>query len=85
MKGSGLQKSGEDLAVKTDVMGEDFIVKDNFDGLKDLLANQNPVGRTCQPSEVAALVVFLCSTQAAFINGELICMDGGRRDYYWGN
>lgn len=55
------------------------------DEMRHLLANQNPVGRTCQPSEVAALVVFLCSTQAAFINGELICMDGGRRDYYWGN
>jgi 3-oxoacyl-[acyl-carrier protein] reductase len=55
------------------------------DEMRNLLAKQNPVGRTCQPSEVAALVVFLCSTQAAFINGELICMDGGRRDYYWGN
>ena len=37
------------------------------------------------PEEVAALVTFLCSNQAAFINGELICVDGGRRDFYWGN
>lgn len=49
------------------------------------LCRQNPVGRTCRPAEVAALVAFLCSTQAGFINGELVCMDGGRRDFYWGN
>lgn len=48
------------------------------------LQSQNPIGRLCQPDEVAALVSFLCSTQAGFINGELICMDGGRRDFYWG-
>ena len=52
--------------------------------MRDLLHRQNPVGRLCQPQEVAALVAFLCSTQAGFINGELVCMDGGRRDFYWG-
>ena len=53
--------------------------------MMQVLTKQNPVGRTCMPEEVAALVTFLCSNQAAFINGELICMDGGRRDFYWGN
>lgn len=48
------------------------------------LKKQNPVGRLCEPKEVASLVSYLCSEQAAFINGECICMDGGRRDYYWG-
>lgn len=48
------------------------------------LQSQNPMGRLCQPEEVAALVAFLCSGHAGFINGELICMDGGRRDFYWG-
>ena len=52
--------------------------------MRELLHKQNPVGRLCQPEEVAALVAFLCSTQAAFINGEHVCMDGGRRDFYWG-
>lgn len=53
--------------------------------MRERLSKQNPVGRTCYPSEVAALVTFLCSIQAAFINGENVCMDGGRRDFYWGN
>jgi 3-oxoacyl-[acyl-carrier protein] reductase len=48
------------------------------------LKEQNPLKRLCQPSEVAAVVAFLCSVQAAFINGECICIDGGRRDFYWG-
>ena len=52
--------------------------------MRTLLQKQNPLGRLCQPAEVAALVAFLCSAHAGFINGELICLDGGRRDFYWG-
>ncbi|MGU3496782.1 SDR family NAD(P)-dependent oxidoreductase [Xanthobacteraceae bacterium A53D] len=50
-----------------------------------VITGQNPIGRFCQPEEVGALVAFLCSTQAAFINGALICMDGGKRDFHWGD
>ncbi|WP_127088942.1 SDR family NAD(P)-dependent oxidoreductase [Aquabacter cavernae] len=50
-----------------------------------VITGQNPMGRFCQPEEVGALVAFLCSTQAAFINGALICMDGGKRDFHWGD
>lgn len=50
-----------------------------------VITGQNPIGRFCQPEEVGALVAFLCSQQAAFINGALICMDGGKRDFHWGD
>lgn len=50
-----------------------------------IIAGQNPLGRFCQPEEVGSLIAFLCSTQAAFINGALICMDGGKRDFFWGD
>ena len=53
--------------------------------MRELLRDQNPVGRTCRPDEVASLVAYLASTHAGFINGELVCMDGGRRDYWWGD
>ena len=43
---------------------------------------QNPLGRLCEPSEIGALVCYLCSRQAAFINGEVVYVDGGRREYY---
>ncbi|HQU49136.1 MAG TPA: SDR family NAD(P)-dependent oxidoreductase [Casimicrobiaceae bacterium] len=53
--------------------------------MREVLRRQNPVGRTCRPEEVAALVAYLASTHAGFVNGELVCMDGGRRDYWWGD
>lgn len=52
--------------------------------MRDRLRRQNPIGRLCQPAEVASLVTWLCSIHAGFVNGECICMDGGRRDFYWG-
>jgi 3-oxoacyl-[acyl-carrier protein] reductase len=51
---------------------------------KMIMASQNPVGRLCLLEEVAALVAFLCSRQAAFINGAVFSMDGGRQDFFWG-
>ena len=41
----------------------------------------NPVGRLATRQEVADLVTFLCSEQAAFINGQNIRIDGGAIAY----
>jgi NAD(P)-dependent dehydrogenase (short-subunit alcohol dehydrogenase family) len=38
-----------------------------------------PVGRICEPAEVAALVTFLASPRASFINGAHIPVDGAQR------
>lgn len=40
-------------------------------------ALQQPVGRVGQPTDIAHLVLFLCSDMAGFITGENICVDGG--------
>jgi acetoacetyl-CoA reductase len=37
-----------------------------------------PAGRTCTPNEIAYLVDFLCSDQAAYINGADIAINGGQ-------
>lgn len=52
--------------------------------IKDIIITQNPTGRFCKAEEVAWLVTYLCSEQAAYINGATIPMDGGRREFYWG-
>lgn len=52
--------------------------------IHDIIIAQNPTGRFCKAEEVGALVAFLCSEQAAYINGATVPMDGGRREFYWG-
>lgn len=51
---------------------------------------QHPAGRIGKPSDIANLVVFLCSNESSFITGENICVDGGmtrqmiyHNDYNW--
>ena len=40
-------------------------------------AIQQPVGRVGNPSDIANMVLYLCSDKAGFITGENICIDGG--------
>ncbi|XP_073009898.1 noroxomaritidine/norcraugsodine reductase-like isoform X2 [Typha latifolia] len=40
-----------------------------------------PLGRIGEPEEVASLTAFLCMPVASYINGQVICVDGGRAIY----
>ena len=42
-----------------------------------MLKKQIPCGRFGKPEEVAALVGFLASDNAAYINGEVVSINGG--------
>jgi acetoacetyl-CoA reductase len=49
---------------------------------KDILDSkilpQIPLGRLGEPAEVAGLIIYLCSEEAAFVNGANIAINGGQ-------
>lgn len=47
-------------------------------GLSDTFKKMTPLGRLAQPSEIAAVVTFLCSDEASFVTGECVRATGGR-------
>lgn len=60
-------------------LNEDFI--DSMPDPKtfrEKISEIHPVGRTGEPEDVAALVAFLASSDAAFITGQIYTIDGGR-------
>jgi NAD(P)-dependent dehydrogenase (short-subunit alcohol dehydrogenase family) len=59
----------------------DAVVAKNFPGREkegfEKLARSQPIGRMGRPEEVAALVAYLCSSEASFVNGSCYDIDGG--------
>jgi 3-oxoacyl-[acyl-carrier protein] reductase len=47
------------------------------DDLKQAILAATPAGRMGKPEEVAAAVAFLASEEAAYINGQVLAVDGG--------
>ncbi len=45
--------------------------------LRDIDHDQHPVGRVGRGADIAGTVAFLCSTDAAFITGQTLVVDGG--------
>lgn len=50
---------------------------DDPDGPKAALEARIPVGRVGQPEDIARVAAFLCSDEAAFVNGANFMVDGG--------
>jgi len=58
-----------------------FVITDMTSGLsdqvKDTIHSKIPLDRTGTPEEIAAAVAFLASLEAAYITGQVLCVDGG--------
>lgn len=50
---------------------------DTHDGIESYATQRTPMGRVCQPEEIADTVVFLLSDKASFITGQNVVVDGG--------
>jgi NAD(P)-dependent dehydrogenase (short-subunit alcohol dehydrogenase family) len=51
--------------------------KDNKEEMRAELKARQPVGRLGQPNEIASMVRYLASDEAAFISGSVFTIDGG--------
>ncbi|HSV66745.1 MAG TPA: 3-oxoacyl-ACP reductase FabG [Mycobacteriales bacterium] len=52
----------------------------NFEEYKALAAAQIPIGRVGTPDDIAGVVAFLASDDAAFVSGQVIYVAGGPKD-----
>lgn len=58
-------------AEKLDVPLADFLKR---------AAGRVPLGRVGQPEDIAAVIAFLCSSDASYVSGQVLYVDGGRQN-----
>ena len=49
----------------------------SFDDFQEMVAGQTALRRVGQPDDVAGVIAFLCSADAAYVSGQVIYVRGG--------
>ncbi len=91
---SSLAEQYGPLGIRVNTVNPGPVNTDRWDGLEKAFARDKgidqeaahalavgslPLGRICEPEEVANLVAFLASPRASYLNGAHIPLDGGQR------
>jgi len=64
--------------IETDLSGEFLTsIGGSIDVGLEIMRSMHPIGRIGQPADVAAMIAFLVSDEAAFITGGIFSTDGG--------
>ena len=63
--------------VDTPSLTERLKAQGDYEKAKAAFTARQPMGRMAQPEEIAQLVVYLASDEAAFVTGQTFVIDGG--------
>ena len=57
--------------------GSDVFDTKKTDEVSQMYKEKTPLGRLCEPQDIANAALFLCSDQASYVTGEIMSVDGG--------